>query len=272
MKGVRGMHSTEIFTRDKAENVQTITTLEVAEMMELPHYEILRKLEGTKNPDGTAKQIGIIPVLTEGNFPVSDYFIMSSYKDTSGKENRCYQVTKIGCDFLANKFTGEKGILFTARYVKRFDEMENHIKQEIRQSKIEQSAFLLKFVADDMRVNDASRLLMYENLCKDFDIPTGFLPKYEHNGSREMKAAKHLLAENGCNLSSQKLNALLMEQGYLEEKERPSSKGDEVRKYKALTEKGLKYGENAVNPHNQKEVQPLYYKDTFMELYNMVTE
>lgn len=40
----------------------------------------------------------------------------------------CYEVTKLGCDFLANKFTGEKGILFTARYVKRFDEMEKQIK------------------------------------------------------------------------------------------------------------------------------------------------
>ncbi len=123
-----------------------------------------------------------------------------------------------------------------------------------------------------MRVNDASRLLMYENLCKDFNIPTGFLPKYEHNGSREMKAAKHLLEKNGCDLSSQKLNVLLMEQGYIEEKEKPSRKGGEVRKYKALTEKGLQYGENVVNPHNQRETQPLYYADTFMELYNMVTE
>ncbi len=137
--------------------------------------------------------------------------------------------------------------------------------------KIEQSAFLLKFVADDMRVNDASRLLMYENLCKDFNIPTGFLPKYEHNGSREMKAPSHLIEENGCDLSSQKFNILLMEQGYLEEKERPSSKGEKKRKYKSLTDKGLKYGENAVSPHNQRETQPLYYADTFMELYNIIT-
>lgn len=27
---------------------------------------------------------------------------------------------------------------------------------------------------------------------------------------------------------------------------------------------------NAVNPHNQKEVQPLYYEDTFMQLYSEV--
>lgn len=39
---------------------------------------------------------------------------------------------------------------------------------------------------------------------------------------------------------------------------------------KALTEVGLKYGENAVSPHNQREVQPLYYEDSFMELFNLV--
>ena len=42
-----------------------------------------------------------------------------------------------------------------------------------------------------------------------------------------------------------------------------------MKKFKSLTEKGLKYGENAVSPHNQKEVQPLYYSDTFNELFDM---
>ena len=34
----------------------------------------------------------------------------------------------MGCDFLANKFTGEKGIIFTAKYVKRFNDMEGTIQ------------------------------------------------------------------------------------------------------------------------------------------------
>lgn len=116
-----------LITADKAlmgGKKQTITTLEIADMMGIPHYEILRKLEGTTNAHGSVKQIGIIPVLTGEKIPVSDYFSLSSYRDASGKENRCYEVTKLGCDFLANKFTGEKGIIFTALYVKRFNEME----------------------------------------------------------------------------------------------------------------------------------------------------
>ena len=121
------MAYTALITKDKIgfeSNTNTITTLEIAEMMEVPHYEILKKLEGTTNPDGSTKQTGIIPTLGKGEIPVTDYFIKSTYMTGQNKKMPCYKVTKIGCDFLANKFTGEKGILFTARYVKRFDEME----------------------------------------------------------------------------------------------------------------------------------------------------
>ena len=79
------MYNIETITIDNADRVQTITTLEIAEMMEVEHKEILKKLEGTTKPDGSVKQIGIIPTLTKGNFPLSDYFIPSSYKDASGK-------------------------------------------------------------------------------------------------------------------------------------------------------------------------------------------
>lgn len=78
-------------------------------MLEIEHYKIIRKLEG-----GTDRK-GYIEILTNSQMEVSDYFIPSTYKDSSGKENKCYLITKIGCDFLANKFTGEKGILFTER-------------------------------------------------------------------------------------------------------------------------------------------------------------
>lgn len=106
---------------------QTITTLEIAEMMEMRHDRVLRKLEG-QDVKGKHTE-GIIEILTHHNLGASDYFIPSTYKDESGKENKCYKVTKLGCDFLANKFNGEKGIVFTARYVKRFTDMEKAIKK-----------------------------------------------------------------------------------------------------------------------------------------------
>lgn len=101
----------------------TITTLEIADMMEVSHADILKKLEGRKD------RKGYIQIISEGQMSVADYFVKSVYIDVQGKERPCYEVTKLGCDFLANKFTGEKGVLFTARYVKRFREMENQAKQ-----------------------------------------------------------------------------------------------------------------------------------------------
>lgn len=100
----------------------TITTLEVAEMMEVPHSDLLKKLEGRKD------RKGYIQILGEGQMSVTDYFVKSSYLTAQNKEMPCYEVTKLGCDFLANKSTGEKGVLFTARYVKRFYELENEKK------------------------------------------------------------------------------------------------------------------------------------------------
>ena len=127
----------------------------------------------------------------------------------------------------------------------------------------------LQAVADMLRMNDASKLLMLEGFYKGYNIPTGFLPKYELNGSRQMKAATTLLKECGYAISAVRFNKMLVDQGYLEEKTRPSSKGKEA-KFKSLTEKGLKYGENAVSPHNQKETQPLYYEDVLQELVDEV--
>lgn len=109
---------------------QTISSREVAEMMEREHSKVLKMLEGETYKDGRTKVVGIIPVLTKASSRVSDYFIESSYKDASGKSNKCYECTKMGCEMLANKLTGEKGILFTAKYVKRFNEMEQYIKEQ----------------------------------------------------------------------------------------------------------------------------------------------
>lgn len=50
------MKNTALSTKDESRygnNVQTITTLEIAEMMETEHYKVLRKLEGIKTERDT---------------------------------------------------------------------------------------------------------------------------------------------------------------------------------------------------------------------------
>lgn len=145
----------------------TITTLEVAEMMESEHKSLLRKLEGDKS------RKGYIEILTEHQMSPSDYFIPATYRDASGKENKCYEVTKLGCDFLANKFTGEKGILFTARYVKRFDEMEKGIKMPPITEHPGEVANLLKILNSTMRHEGIPSYKIAENvkkICEQYGI------------------------------------------------------------------------------------------------------
>ena len=79
-------------------------------------------------------------------------------------------------------------------------------------------------------------------------------------------AITNLLKAHEAGVSAVKANKALLAMGILEQKERPSSKyPDKIKKYKALTEEGLKYGENRESMTSD-ETTPYYFKDSFPEL------
>ena len=106
----------------KDSQLATIDSREVAEMLGKGHAELLRDIDGRDN------YVGIIPTLEKANLALSNYFIPSTYR-AGTREYKCYLVTKMGCELLGNKQQGEKGILFTAKYVERFNKMEQAIKE-----------------------------------------------------------------------------------------------------------------------------------------------
>lgn len=92
---------------------QRISSREVAEMMEVKrHSDMLDKIDK------------INTILLNGNFRSVDYWTEGSYKDATGRTLREYQVTKKGCELIAHKTEGEKGVIFTVKYMERFAEME----------------------------------------------------------------------------------------------------------------------------------------------------
>jgi phage regulator Rha-like protein len=159
--------------------VQTLDSREIAEMTETTNSEILKKLEGTFHPDGRVKQVGIIPILSKGKIPVSDYFIKSSYKDESGKENKCYLFTKMGCEFIANKFTGEKGILFTAKYVERFNQMEKVIQNNfsINEFKVQLETQLNELVENKLTEIETKCSQYYRPVSKEKQNIVNYIKK-----------------------------------------------------------------------------------------------
>ena len=63
-----------------------------------------------------------------------DYFIPATYIDPTGRELPSFYLTEMGCEMVANKMTGDKGILFTAQYVQAFHAMRDELarRRELR--------------------------------------------------------------------------------------------------------------------------------------------
>ncbi|MBU5594880.1 Rha family transcriptional regulator [Amphibacillus sp. MSJ-3] len=97
-------------------NGQLVTdSREVAQMIDKEHKHLLRDIRN------------YLEVLGKSNFGLSNFFIESYYNDSQGKTRPHFYLTRKGCDMVANKMTGEKGVLFTAYYVTKFEEMEQQL-------------------------------------------------------------------------------------------------------------------------------------------------
>ena len=117
-------------------NQQVVDSREVAEMVGKPHNDLMKSIRNY------CEHLG------QGNFSQSDFFIESTYQNSQNKTQPCYLLTKKGCDMVANKMTGEKGVLFTAAYVTAFERMREHIrsgktKQELEATDKRATAMLL---------------------------------------------------------------------------------------------------------------------------------
>ena len=132
---------------------QTLSSVEIADMIEKSHSHLIRDIRRYAEQFNEAK-IGFV-----------DFFRESTYKDAKGETRPCYRITKKGCEFIAHKLTGIKGTIFTAHYINRFHEMENLLRGQ-------QETGLPWFIRDFR-----GRKIMLE---RDFEAITGIkvIPKY----------------------------------------------------------------------------------------------
>ena len=109
--------------------INVIESTQVSEMTGKKHDNLLRDIRG------------YLKVIEDSSkLRSQDFFIESTYKNSQNKTQPCYLLTKQGCEMVANKMTGEKGILFTAEYVQAFNKMEQHIP---KMSKELQAIFMI---------------------------------------------------------------------------------------------------------------------------------
>lgn len=80
-----------------------------------------------------------------------------------------------------------------------------------------------------------------------------------------------LLKLKKADISAVRANKILVALGLLAEKERPSAKhAGKMKKYKALTGDGLRYGVNLENPNSPGQTTPHYFIDAFDELLALI--
>ena len=106
----------------KHNNILMVDSRDVAEMVDKPHDQLMRSIRT------------YVEYMESAKMQSQEFFTESHYFNVQNKEQPCYWLTRKGCDMVANKMTGEKGVLFTAVYVTKFEEMENSLKTAIKDS------------------------------------------------------------------------------------------------------------------------------------------
>lgn len=126
-----------------------VDSREVAKMTVRDHSNLMRDIRG------------FVSILENSNLNSQDFFIPSTYKtEGNNKTYDCYLLTRKGCDMVANKMTGEKGVLFTAAYVTKFEEME---KRETRFTMPPQSPAEILLASAQQLVDQERRLKEQES-------------------------------------------------------------------------------------------------------------
>ena len=95
--------------------VNVVSSLDIAETFEKRHSDVLRSIESLECSKSFA----------ERNFALSDY------KDTTGKSNKMYYITRDGFTLLVMGYTGEKAMKFKEAYINQFNQMEKMLQGKL---------------------------------------------------------------------------------------------------------------------------------------------
>lgn len=170
---------------------------QVAEMVDKQHNHLLRDIENYKRVMDTN------PTLDSAKF-----FVESSYLDGNGQRRKSFLITRRGCDMVANKMIGDKGILFTAEYVSKFEEMERKLATPSIPQTLPEA---LRLAADLAEQNE--RLLLKAEADRPKVI---FAEALETSGTSILigELAK-ILKQNGIDIGQNRLFTILRNEGYL---------------------------------------------------------
>ena len=130
---------------------QAVTTsLQVAETFEKRHDHVLRDLDELK--EGVTQNWG-------------DLFWEDTYIHPQNKQNyRMIFMNRDGFTLLAMGFTGKKALEFKLKYIKAFNDMENHIKQQMDMSNLSPELQLMANLVNNMARQELAQKQLNEKV------------------------------------------------------------------------------------------------------------
>lgn len=166
---------------------EVVDSRDVAVMVEREHNELLKSIRI------------YCEHLDAGEIAHVDFFIESTYAGGNGQERPCYLITKKGCDMIANKMTGQKGVLFTAAYVTAFEKMRAQTQKPMTAAQLlAQQAQLLVDMEQKMEVMQSQTLALEAKV--DSAIKVFSRPAEDHWKSDMDKAIKDIFRDNKLSL------------------------------------------------------------------------
>lgn len=103
--------NTQAQTTNENETVVYLDSRLVAEMADKKHKDLLRDIKQYNS------------YLQSAILRPTDFWVEDTYIGQNGKTLPCYQISKKGCEFIQHKMTGQKGAIFTAKYINAFHDM-----------------------------------------------------------------------------------------------------------------------------------------------------
>ena len=181
-------------------NKLLVESREIAELIEKKHDNLLRDIRGYKKI-----------IEDSSNLKSQDFFMESTYVNAQNKTQPCYLLTKKGCDMVANKMTGEKGIIFTAIYVTKFDEMEKSLRNEPQPKLPTTYKEALQHLIEQVEVNEQLQL---ESKMKD-QVIKELKPKADYTDmilkNKGLVTITQIAKDYG--MSGKEMNKILHERG-----------------------------------------------------------
>ena len=183
-----------------------VSTVDIAKHFNKIHYNILRDIRNLECSEEFAAL----------NFEVF------SYQDANNKTQPCYLLTKDGFAFLVMGFTGKKASEWKEKYIKAYNQMENHLLKEKDKEEWKQARFtcthtrksftdtVKNFVSYAEGQGSTQANFYYSNLTKMEYKALGLIEKFSND--KDFRSQLDLMELNFL-ITAESICKLALEQG-----------------------------------------------------------